>query len=154
VKIKVRQLQPKSDNVWSPMPDSNDQVWPNPARLLRIQSDPSRFGRINGGRLLTIAGIRPNFGRILVRRNPMMVAGCSRISVPAGFRSPVGFRRLTIAGFRQSDIKRVCKNKEFNFRKLFTVLKIVNRFPKIKKTFTVKLKMIFVDHYFCSYQTP
>jgi hypothetical protein len=30
----------------------------------------------------------------------------------------------------------------------------VNRFPKIKEAFTVKPKMIFVDHYFRPYQTP
>jgi hypothetical protein len=28
----------------------------------------------------------------------------------------------------------------------------VNRFPKIKEAFTVKPKMIFVDHYFRPYQ--
>jgi len=32
--------------------------------------------------------------------------------------------------------------------------KTVNRFSKIKEVFTVKLKMIFVDHYICSHQTP
>jgi len=38
-------------------------------------------------------------------------------------------------------------------KKRFTVLKIVNRFSKIKETFTIKLKIIYVDHYFCLYQT-
>lgn len=65
-----------------------------------------------------------------------------------------GFRRLTIAWLRQSDIKHACKDEEFNFRKRFTILKIINRFLKIKEIFTFKLKMIFVDHYFCPYQTP
>jgi hypothetical protein len=48
----------------------------------------------------------------------------------------------------------VCKEEELNFGKRFTVLKIVNRFPKIKEAFTVKTKMIFVDHYFRPNQTP
>jgi hypothetical protein len=78
----------------------------------------------------------------------ILVAGCCRISVPPEFRRP------TIAGFRQSNIKRACKNEEFNFGKQFTLFKTVNRFPKIKEAFTVKPKMIFVDHYFCFYQTP
>lgn len=64
------------------------------------------------------------------------------------------FERPTIVGFGQSDIKRTCKDEEYNFGKRFTVLKIVNRFPKIKEGFTVKPKMIFVDRYFRPYQTP
>jgi hypothetical protein len=64
---------------------------------------------------------------------------------------PPKFRRPTIAGFRQSDIKRAYKDKEFNFEKRFTAFKIVNRFPKIKEGFTVKPKMIFVDYYFHPY---
>jgi hypothetical protein len=52
------------------------------------------------------------------------------------------------------DIKYACKDEELNFRKRFTVLKIVNRFPKIKEAFTVKPKMIFVDCYFHPNQTP
>jgi hypothetical protein len=47
----------------------------------------------------------------------------------------------------------VCKEEELNFGKRFTVLKIVNRFPKIKEDFTVKPKMIFVDCYFRPNQT-
>jgi hypothetical protein len=72
------------------------------------------------------------------------VAGCSQILVPPGFRQP------TIAGFRQLNIKCVCKDEEFNFKKR----KTVNRFQKIKEGFTVKPKIIFVDHYFLSYQIP
>jgi hypothetical protein len=53
------------------------------------------------------------------------------------------FRRPTIAGFRKSDIKCTWKDEE----------KTVNRFPKIKEVFTVKLKMISVDLYFRPYQT-
>jgi hypothetical protein len=83
--------------------------------------------------------IPASFGGNLVRRNSATVTG---------------FQRRTLAGFRQSDIKRACKNEEFNFEKRFIVFKTVNRFPKIKETFTVKLKMIFVGHYFCPYQTP
>jgi len=33
-------------------------------------------------------------------------------------------------------------------------LKTKNRFSKNKETFTIKLKMISVDHYFCPHQTP
>jgi hypothetical protein len=61
---------------------------------------------------------------------------------------PPGFGRPNIAGFGQSDIKRACNDKEYNFGKRFTVFKTVNRFPKIKEAFTVKPKMVFVDHYF------
>jgi flagellar basal body rod protein FlgC len=46
------------------------------------------------------------------------------------------------------------KKKKFKFRKRFMVLKTKNRFSKIKETFTIKLKMISVDHYFCPHQTP
>jgi hypothetical protein len=63
----------------------------------------------------------PNFGA-----GSISVAGCYRIPVPLGFRRP------TIAGFRQSDIKRACNDKEFNFGKQFMVFKTVNRFLKIK----------------------
>jgi hypothetical protein len=76
------------------------------------------------------------------------MAECCKISAPPGFRRP------TIAGFWQSDIKRKCKDEEFNFEKRFTAFKIVNRFPKIKEAFTIKLKLIFVDYYFHPYQTP
>jgi len=87
--------------------------------------------------------IRPDSGT-----GSILVAGCCRIPVPSGFRQP------TITGFQQSDMKRACKDKEFNFEKRFTVFKTVNRFSKIKEGFTVKPKMIFVDHYFLSFQTP
>jgi len=74
--------------------------------------------------------------------------GCCRTPAPTRFRRP------TIDKFWRSDIKHACKDEEFNFGKRFTVLKIVNRFPKIKEAFTIKPKMIFVDHYFRFYQTP
>jgi hypothetical protein len=84
----------------------------------------------------------PEFGAVSIP-----VAGCCRIPAPPGFRQPI------IAGFLQSDIKHAYKDQEFNFGKRFTVFKTINRFPKIKKVFTVKPKMIFVDHYFRPYQT-
>jgi hypothetical protein len=54
-----------------------------------------------------------------------------------------------VAGSNSSQVvanfyKRSCKNEEFKS------FKTVNRFSKIKEVFTVKLKMIFVDHYFLS----
>jgi hypothetical protein len=67
---------------------------------------------------------------------------------------PPGFGRPTIAGFGQSDIKRAFNDKKYNFGKQFTVFKTINCFPKIEEAFTVKPKIVFVDHYFRSYQTP
>jgi hypothetical protein len=46
-----------------------------------------------------------------------------------------------------------CKNKKFEYRKRFTVLKTINSFSKIKEAFTVKQKIISVDYYFRPYQT-
>jgi hypothetical protein len=171
------QLSLESNNVRLPLPDSSEHVWPdfgrtppdpvgsrpfwpNPtgsrpfwpdlvgtvAGSIKIRPDSGQFGQIrptsDHGRLPA------RFGRNLVRQYPATVARCCRIPVPPGFRRP------TIARFRQSNIKCACKDEEFNFEKRFTVLKIVNRFPKIKEGFTVKPKMIFVDHYFLPYQTP
>jgi hypothetical protein len=50
----------------------------------------------------------------------------------------------------EDSYKRACKNEAFKFGKRFTI----NRFPKIKEAFTVKLKMISVNHYFLPHQTP
>jgi hypothetical protein len=50
--------------------------------------------------------------------------------------------------------KRGYKNEKFKSRKRFTVFKTLNRFSKIEEIFTVKLKIIFIDHYFCPHQTP
>jgi len=50
--------------------------------------------------------------------------------------------------------KRVYKDEELKSIKQITVFKTVNRFLKIKKTFTVKVKMISVDHHFQLRQTP
>jgi hypothetical protein len=44
--------------------------------------------------------------------------------------------------------KCISKNENFKFRKRFMVFKTVNHFLKIKEVFTVKQKIIFVDHYF------
>jgi hypothetical protein len=61
----------------------------------------------------------------------------------------------SVAGFRQSNTKiRGSSAIESKSIKRFTIFKIVIRFPKIKEAFMVKLKMIFVDHYFCPHQTP
>jgi hypothetical protein len=101
-----------------------------------IWPDPGRFGQI-----------RPEFGP--------PVTGCRHRQNSGGLIStPAVFRRPTIAKFWRSDIKHECKDEELNFGKRFTVLKIVNRFSKIKEAFTVKPKMIFVDHYFRPYQIP
>jgi hypothetical protein len=95
------------------------------------------------------------------RRTPPDPAG-SRPVWPDQWLDPSKFGRilarsgrlLTMAGFRQSDIKCACKDEEFNFGKRFTVFKTVNLFSQIKESFTVKPKMIFIDHYFRPYQTP
>jgi len=108
--------------------------WPDSSQFLS-ESGSTAFG--DGCRM------SPNSGA-----SNIPVAGCCRIPTLPEFRRP------TIAEFRQSDIKCSCMEKEFNFGKRFTVFKTVNHFSKIKKTFTVKLKIIFVDHYFCPYQTP
>jgi hypothetical protein len=63
----------------------------------------------------------------------------------------------TIAGIQRvpsDSYKCVCKNEKFNSRKRFMVFKTVNRFPKIKNAFRVKLKIISVDHDFRLHQTP
>jgi len=44
-------------------------------------------------------------------------------------------------------------NPENDLRLFFYLKKIVNRFLKMKETFTVKLKIIFVDHHFELHQT-
>jgi len=116
------------------------------ANVARIRQRPVT---VAGFRRESLTGFRPDlgcFGQIL----PVPTGIWS-----AGGRIPTTGCCLTPGptGFRRSDIKRACKDEEFNFGKRFTVLKIVNRFPKIKKAFTVKPKMIFVDHYFRPYQT-
>jgi hypothetical protein len=107
------QLSPESGNVRSPLPDSSEHVWPDPAESIQIRPDqwpdPSkssgipailaRSSRISAvltrsGRLLTMDGFRPVFSRNLVCRHSATVAGCRRI--PA----PVVFRWQNVAGFR------------------------------------------------------
>jgi hypothetical protein len=114
-----------------------------------IRSNPARF-RQHSAQLPDVAGFR----RPAVFRWSDSDAGI--IPVTWWCRIPVLpiFERPTIAWFDQSDIKHACKDEEYNFGKRFTVLKTVNRFPKIKEGFTVKPKMVFVDRYFRPYQTP
>jgi hypothetical protein len=119
----------------------------------RILAILARFGWINSGSV-QIRAAWPEFGPPMavfrhrhISDGLIPATGCCR--TPA----PIGFRGLTIAKFWRSNIKHACKEEELNFGKRFTVLKIVSRFPKIKEAFTVKPKMIFVDHYFRPYQT-
>jgi hypothetical protein len=114
VKIRVWQMPPESGNVWSPLPDSG-MTLPDPVISRRIwrqsRLDSSHFGQIrpasDHGRNPTI--FRTVCDKNLVRR--ILATGCSRTS------APVGFRRSTIAEFRQSNIKRACNDKLFNFKK-------------------------------------
>jgi hypothetical protein len=64
----------------------------------------------------------------------------------AGFRCRLDFddRLLSDSGNRISNVRARTKS---------SISENV-RFPKIKEGFTVKLKMIFVDHYFRPCQTP
>jgi hypothetical protein len=138
------------------------------ANVTGIRQHPARnFDRIRldqwpdpviSGRILAVlarlAGIQQYSGRNLVHRWPDSVASWIQATGCCRTPRPTGFRRPTIAKFWRSDIKHGCKDEELNFGKRFTVLKIVNHFPKIKEAFMVKPKMIFVDHYFRPYQTP
>jgi hypothetical protein len=125
-KIRVRQMLPESGNVRSPLPDSREKVWPDQVisdrNLLDLALSMARSCKS-----------RPEFGG----RHPVSVDGFRRRQDTddrmLSDSGPVGFRRSTIAKFWQSDIKRACKKEEFNFGKRFTVLKIVNRFLKIKE---------------------
>jgi hypothetical protein len=76
------QLLLEFGNVRSPLPDSSEHVWPDPAKLL----DSGHFGQIrrDPGRMSPDSGI----GNI-------SVVGCCQIPVPPGFRRP------TIARFQQ-----------------------------------------------------
>jgi hypothetical protein len=137
-KIKVWQMPQESGNVLSLLPDFSE--WPDPHRFGRISAVLARSGQLLTMDEIWSAGIWrwwPDLGT-----GSILAIRCCQTPVPTGFR------QSTIVEFRQSDIKRACKNEEFNFGKQFTVLKTVNRFRKIKEVFTVKLKMIFVDHYF------
>jgi hypothetical protein len=148
----------------------SSHIRPNPDNFGQIRSYPAGSGQKPDS--VRSDRIQAKFCRNLVRRHPATVAGCHKILASAVFRRqdfgasiipvagccripvPLGFRRPTSARFRQLDIKRVCKDEKYNFRKRFTVFKAINRFPKIKEVFTVKPKMVFVDHYFRPYQTP
>jgi hypothetical protein len=96
-KVKI-QLSPESGNARSPLPDSREHVWPDPAKIAefwldssgsgQILQDSNHFGQIRGqihpnptilaisGRLLTMAGFRPVSTENLVSRHLAMVDGC------------------------------------------------------------------------------
>jgi hypothetical protein len=113
----------ESGNIRSPLPDSSKQVWPD-----------------------------------LVRRHLATVAGCRQIPAPTGPQRPdvTGLRRqldtddrqLLNSGNRTSNVRVRTKSLILENDLRF---KTVNRFPKIKETFIVKLKMISINHYFCFY---
>jgi hypothetical protein len=99
-----------------PDPAVSRPFWPDPVRSCRILSILARSGRI-----LTMVEFRPESGLLASGYGGQMspnfgagsipVAECYQISKPLGFRLP------TMAGFRQSNIKRVCKDEEYNFGK-------------------------------------
>jgi len=64
-KIKVWRLSPESSNVRSPLPDSVEQVWPDPAKMVGFQPDSFGSGQI-----------RPNLAR--AGRIPAILARSSR----------------------------------------------------------------------------
>jgi hypothetical protein len=111
------------------------------AELLRIWSDQWPDSA-KSGQLLTIAA-------------RFQVDSCLPESGDGGRMSPDSDASIISiagrAGFRQSDMKCACKDEEFNFEKRFTILKIVNSFPKIKEAFMIKLKMISIYYYFRPY---
>jgi hypothetical protein len=85
--------------------------------------------------------------------NPATIVGIRHRSVAVA-----GFQQASLAEFlpgsariRQDPI-RSCRILAILARSSY--FKTINRFLKIKKAFTIKLKIIFVDHYFCPYQTP
>jgi len=136
--------------------------WPDPVKFGQIPAILAKSSLINGWIQPESVRFRPeiNGWNWSVGRDDgdrlsqdsgadrILVAGCCRIPMLARFQ------QLTIVEFRQSDIKCEYKDEEFNFVKRFTVLETVNCFPKIKEAFTIKLKMISVNYYFCPYQTP
>jgi hypothetical protein len=114
--------------------------WPDPSKSGQIQLDSGHFGQIGPdfGQFQPESG-PPAFGDG-GRMSPDSDAGCIPMFECCRILVPLGFRRSTNVGFRESDIKHAWKkNKEFNF-------------GIITKSFTVKQKMIFVDHYFRPYQ--
>jgi hypothetical protein len=96
-KVKI-QLSLESSDVRLPLPDFGKHVWPVPAELLQIRSDPDHFGQIRpdqlpdsstSGRINCRIRSHPaSFGRNLVRQHPATVAGCHRIPAQSVFRSP------------------------------------------------------------------
>jgi hypothetical protein len=140
-------MPPEFDNVRSPLLDSSEQVWPDPTKMEDSSRILAVLARLVVGsiqiRLASDHGRNPEIFRpvsigiwyVGIWRHGQMLPdsstgkfleiGCCRTLGPTGFQRP------TMAEFWQSDIKRACKDKEFNFEKWFTILKTVNRFPKI-----------------------
>jgi hypothetical protein len=110
---------------------------PDSGKLAKIWSPDSPTGQIPAC-LLESSGGRWH-------RNP-----CDRIPK---FRLPTNsnVRRWRIPTNVSAGMKSL--NLKTDLR-LFTIFKTVNRFLKIKEVFTVKMKIIFVDHHFRLYQTP
>jgi hypothetical protein len=93
-----------------------------------------------GGIPATIAGIQP-----------MPPDSDNRIPKFGDLRQYIwATNKLQCTAFTDSH-KHACKNEEFKSRKRFTVFKTVNRFPKIKEAFMVKLKIISLYHHFWLY---
>jgi hypothetical protein len=91
-KRRKMQLSSESGNVWSPLSDSGEHVWPDSSGSSQIQPDPGHFGQIW---LASDHGWIPaSFAWNLVRWQPATVAGCRQISASAVFWWPdvVGFR--------------------------------------------------------------
>jgi hypothetical protein len=143
------QLLSGSGYVQSPLPDSgrtpsyptgSRPFRPNPAGSIQIRlnqwPDSDHFGRI----WPASSQIRPESGL------PASGNGGRVSSDVAEFRCRLDSddRPLLDFGYWISNVH--VNDKEFNFGKWFTIFKTVNCFPKIKEGFTVKPKMIFVDH--------
>jgi hypothetical protein len=104
-------------SVWFTRKNYEMQKW----EFCKYRQNPATSGRRCRIPTRKIDLIRPDYSRNLP--NP---AGCCRTPVL------IGFQQLTIAKFWRSNIKRACKDEEFNFGKRLMILKIVNRFSKIK----------------------
>jgi hypothetical protein len=122
-------------------------IWQRPVAVAGFrQACLTESGRIpailaRSGRLLTMAGFRP------------VSAGIWSAGIRRRWPDVAGFQRCMDSDDRllpDSD------NQILNVRERTKSLISKNnlwflRFSKIKKKFTVKLKIIFVDHYFCPY---
>jgi len=109
-----------------------------PAKMAGFQLETSGSGPINGRIRPDPAGYRP-FWPDPTRAGRIPAIFWPESGPPAGYRRPdvVGLRRRLDSNDRQllnseNWISNVCVR--------------IKSFPKIKEAFTVKLKMIFVDH--------